>query len=83
MGHFGKYSIGSFLGEEWIYYKKYVEREESCLAREDSCVLEFTVDSFEAIRRSLMENGQNKDASMLESQLKRSYNLKKARNCRV
>lgn len=63
----GKYTIGCFIGEEWIYFKKYTEREESCLAREDSCLLEISVDSFEAIRKTLMGSGQKRDASMLES----------------
>ena len=74
----GKYTIGSFVGEEWIYYKKYTVREETCVALGDACLLEFTVESFEAIREILIENSLAKDVSMLETQLKRSY-LKKAR----
>ena len=46
----GKYTIGTFLGEEWIFFKNYRHREETCVATEPSCVLEITVESFEAIR---------------------------------
>ena len=45
-----KYSIGTFVGEEWIYYKRYTKREETCVASEMSCVLELSVDSFELLR---------------------------------
>ena len=53
----GKYTIGTFLGEEWIFFKKYRHREETCVATEPSCVLEITVESFEAIRQSMLDNG--------------------------
>ena len=35
-------TIGNFAGEEWVFDKQYVQRKESCLAKDDSCVLEFT-----------------------------------------
>ena len=78
----GKYQVGSFIGEEWIYYRKYTHREESCVAREPTCVLEIDVESYEAIRSALLECGLGKDVSMLETQLKRSFNVKKARGMR-
>ena len=52
----GKYTIGTFIGEEWIYYKRYTERGETCVAKEESCVLELSVDAFETIRRILAAN---------------------------
>lgn len=48
------------------------------MSKDDSCVLEFTVESFEALREILLLNGLKKDVLMLESQLKRSYIVKKA-----
>ena len=75
----GKYTIGTFIGEEWIYFKRYVDRQESCIAREPSCVLQIDVDTYETIRSNLLNAKLSKDVSMLESQLKRSYNNKKAR----
>ena len=78
----GQYTIGTFVGEEWIYYRKYIEREETCVASEPSCVLEITVESFEAIRKALVDMGHCKDITVLEMQLKRSYNVKKARGIR-
>ena len=76
----GRFSIGAFVGEEWIYFRKYTEREETCVAREPSCVLEITGNAFEAIRGHLFESGNGRDVSMLETQIKRSYHLKKKRN---
>ena len=73
-------TIGNFAGEEWVFDKQYVQRKESCLAKDDSCVLEFTVESFDAQREYLLKNGMHKDVYMLESQLKSSYFVKKARN---
>ena len=55
------------MGEEWIYYKQYVERETDCIACEPSCVLEIDVEQFEAIRGHLLELKMNKDVSMFES----------------
>ena len=75
----GRYSIGAFVGEEWIYYKRYTDREETCVAREASCVLEMNTEAFESIRETLFDGGMSKDISMFETQLKRSYNIKKAR----
>ena len=49
------------------------------MAREASCVLELTTDAYEAIVETLYESSLGKDISMLETQLKRSYNIKKAR----
>mmetsp|Transcript_2247 Transcript_2247/g.3067 ORF Transcript_2247/g.3067 Transcript_2247/m.3067 type:complete len:102 (-) Transcript_2247:97-402(-) len=66
-GSVGRYTIGTFLGEEWIFFKKYTQREETCIALEPSCVLEITVESFESIRKSMMDRRQSKDISMLEA----------------
>ena len=63
----GKYTLGQFIGEEWIYHKRYTKREESCEAVEDSCVLELTVESYELIREVLLGLGLAKDVSMMES----------------
>ena len=46
----GRYTIGTFVGEEWIYNRKYYAREETCKACESACVLELNVNSFELIR---------------------------------
>ena len=37
------------------------------MSKDDSCVIEFTVESFEALREILLKNGFNKDVYMLES----------------
>ena len=63
----GKYSIGTFIGEEWIYYKNYMEREDTCVAREPCCVLEMTTDAYDAISDALYSANLNKDISMLET----------------
>ena len=74
----GKYGIGTFIGEEWIYQRQYTVREETCVAAEESAVLEISVKSFDAIRHALInEMGLAKDMSMFESQIKRSYTFKK------
>ena len=53
-------------------------REQTCVATEESAVLEISVKSFDAIRSALInERGLPKDMSMLESQIKRSYTFKK------
>ena len=75
----GRYSIGTFIGEEWIFFRKYTDRKETCVAREPSCVLELSTNAYETIIEALFESGMGKDVSMLETQLKRSYNIKKAR----
>ena len=46
--------MGTFVGEEWIYFRKYMQREEACVAVEPSCVLEIQVESFEIIRETLI-----------------------------
>ena len=61
------YTIGTFVGEEWIYYKQYVERETNCNACEPSCVLEIDMEQFEEIRSQLLDMKMNKDVSMFES----------------
>ena len=63
----GKYSIGAFVGEEWIFYKRYTDREETCVAREASCVLEVDTEAFESIRETLFNSGMSKDISMFEA----------------
>ena len=78
----GRYTIGTFVGEEWIYDKKYVEREETCRSCDSACVLSITVEAFEEIRQALLAAGQSKDMTVLEMQIKRSYNIKKARGIR-
>ena len=65
--HMGRYTIGTFVGEEWIYFKRYTERQETCVAREPACVLDISVESFETIRETLLEQGLGKDVSMLET----------------
>ena len=53
-------------------------REQTCIAAEESAVLEISVKSFDAIRNTLInELGLTKDMSMFESQIKRSYTFKK------
>lgn len=61
------YRVGTFVGEEWIYFKNYVEREETCIACEASCALEIDVEQFEAIRGQLLDLNMKKDIVMLES----------------
>ena len=72
------FTIGAFIGEEWIYYRHYVERMETCTSVDEACVLEFNVEAYEVFRELLHQNGLSKDVYMLESQIKRSYATKKA-----
>ena len=55
------------MGEEWIYFHRYTARTSKCVAKDDVCVLQITVDDFEQIREKLMNQGRGKDVSMLES----------------
>ena len=63
----GRYTLGTFVGEEWIYYKKYVQRDETCMACEPTCVLEISVESFECMRQAFSSHGRNRDVTMLET----------------
>ena len=46
-------------------------------------MLEIDVEQFEAIRGQLLDLRMNKDVSMFESQLKRSYNVKKMNGTKI
>ena len=48
-GKIGKYTVGTFIGEEWLFKKQWYERTESCFSKEQSCVLEITNKSFKQI----------------------------------
>ena len=50
-GKIGKYTVGTFIGEEWLLKKQWYERTESCLSKQQSCVLEITNKSFKQIRQ--------------------------------
>ena len=52
----GKFGIGTFIGEEWIYQKQYTVREQTCVANEESAVLEISVNSFDTIRNALVDD---------------------------
>lgn len=63
----GLYGIGTFIGEEWIFCNSYICREETCISRDNSAVLELSVQQFEMIRMILLESKHSKDLSILES----------------
>lgn len=48
------------------------------MARGETAILELTVRQFEFIRHVLFESKHQKDLSIFESQLKRSYQVKKS-----
>lgn len=49
------------------------------MARGETALLELTVRQFEFIRHVLLESKHQKDLSIFESQLKRSYQVKKSK----
>lgn len=55
-----------------------MNRDENCVSRDHSAVLELSVRQFEFIRHILVESKLQKDVSILESQLRRSYMVKKS-----
>ena len=61
-----------------IFSLTFFLREENCVARGETALLELTVRQFEFIRHVLAESKHQKDLTIFESQLKRSYQVKKS-----
>ena len=74
----GLYTIGAFVGEEWICNKRWVERMENCMAKERSSVLEISQESYRQIRKDILDNQLKDDLYVLDSLIKKSYGIKKA-----
>ena len=77
------YTIGAFVGEEWICNKRWVERSENCMAKEQSSVLEITQESYRLIRKDILDNQLKDDLYVLDSLIKKSYGIKKAQRTRA
>ena len=69
----GKSASSSIFSLNFIFL-----REENCVARGETALLELTVRQFEFIRHVLAESKHQKDLTIFESQLKRSYQVKKS-----
>ena len=66
------------IGEECIFDKKYVKRQETVYVESDKAgVLELTTSAFMILKEIMYECGHKKDFLMLETILRRNFILKK------